>query len=181
MDVDRRALLRALGALPALGARPVWAAAGAAAAGSAAALAGAATATTGKTGTTGTTIAQFAALSATLTGYPAGDPAVAAKMLKAFATPARRAALRALATLVAATPAADLDAALKASKLDGIANDLVGAWYSGIVTNPGGPDGAPRGQVLVLYTNAYVWTAMTYSKPMGVCGGPTNYWSQPPQ
>jgi uncharacterized membrane protein len=30
-------------------------------------------------------------LSATLTGYPAGDPAIAAKILKAFATPARRA------------------------------------------------------------------------------------------
>lgn len=168
MDVDRRALLRALGALPAMGAVPAWAAAGGAAAASAAAAAGAAPAAAG------TTIAQFAALSAALTGYPAGDPTVAAKMLKAFATPARRRSLQALAKLVAATPPAELDAALKASKLDGIANDLVGAWFSGIVTHP-------QGQQLVLYTDAYVWTAMTFSKPMGVCGGPTNYWSQPPQ
>jgi hypothetical protein len=167
MDVDRRALLRALGALPALGAAPAWAAAGDAAASSA-------TATGASSATAGTTIAQFAALSATLTGYPAGDPGDAAKMLKAFATPARRRSLQALAKLVAATPAEGLDAALKLNQLDGIANDLVGAWFSGIVTNP-------RGQQLVLYTNAYVWTAMTFSKPMGVCGGPTNYWSQPPQ
>ncbi|MGE0653833.1 MAG: sugar dehydrogenase complex small subunit [Alphaproteobacteria bacterium] len=174
MDVDRRALLRALGALPAFGAAPAWAAAGDAAASSA-------TATGASSATAGTTIAQFAALSATLTGYPAGDPGDAAKMLKAFATPARRRSLQALAKLVAATPAEGLDAALKLNQLDGIANDLVGAWFSGIVTNPPGPDGVAKGQILVLYTNAYVWAAMTFSKPMGVCGGPTNYWAQPPQ
>lgn len=167
MDIDRRALLRALSTLPALGAAPAWAATGAATAASAATAAGA-------SASAGTTIAQFSALSATLTGYPPGDPGVAAKMLKAFATPARRRSLQALAKLVAATPPAELDAALKLNQLDGIANDLVGAWFSGIVTNP-------QGQQLVLYTDALVWTAMTFSKPMGVCGGPTNYWAQPPQ
>ena len=120
------------------------------------------------------TVAQFGALSAALTGYPAADAATNAKMLRAFATPARRAHLAALARIVAQTPAAGLDAALAAQKLDGIANDLVGAWYSGIVTNG-------KAQTLVLYTGALVWTAMTFSKPMGVCGGPTDYWASPPQ
>jgi hypothetical protein len=120
------------------------------------------------------TATQFSALSAALTGYPAADAATSAKMLRAFATPARRAQLAALAKVVAATPAAGLDAAISAQKLDGIANDLVGAWYSGIVTNG-------KAQTLVLYTGALVWTAMTYSKPMGVCGGPTGYWANAPQ
>lgn len=120
------------------------------------------------------TATQFGALSAVLTGYPAADAATNAKMLRAFATPARRAQLDALAKVVADTPAAGLDAAISAQKLDGIANDLVGAWYSGIVTNG-------KTQSLVLYTGALVWTAMTYSKPMGVCGGPTGYWANPPQ
>ena len=34
---------------------------------------------------------------------------------------------------------------------------------------------------LVLYTDAFMWTAMTYTKPMGVCGGVTGYWADPPQ
>ena len=32
---------------------------------------------------------------------------------------------------------------------------------------------------VVLYTEAYVWSAMPYSKPMGVCGGVTGYWADP--
>jgi hypothetical protein len=119
-------------------------------------------------------VAQFGALSAVLTGYPAADAATNARVLRAFATPARRAQLAALAKVVAATPAAGLDAAISAQKLDGIANELVGAWYSGVVTNG-------KARTLVLYTGALVWTAMTFSKPMGICGGATGYWANPPQ
>lgn len=155
MTVDRRALLKALSGV----------AAGALAAHAAPALAQAAAAPSA---------AQFGKLSAALTGYPEADAKTVAQMFRAFATPQRRAALAALAEVVAATPAAGLDAALAARKLDGVANDLVAAWYSGIVAN-----GAR--QTLVLYADAYVWTAMTFSKPMGVCGGPTGYWANPPQ
>jgi len=119
------------------------------------------------------TAAQFGTLSAALTGYPVPDAATVGKMMKAFATPARRASLAALAGVVAGTPAAELDAVLRARQLDTVANDLVSAWYSGIVTNG-------TRQQLVLYTSAFVWTAMTYSKPMGVCGGATGYWANPP-
>lgn len=155
MTCDRRTLLRALSGASAL------------------ALAGRAAPVLAQ-GSGALPAAQFGALTAALTGYPAPDAATSAKMLRAFATPARRAALAALAKLVAATPEADLDGALRAQKLDGIANDLVGAWYSGIVTNG-------NAQTLVLYTDALVWTAMTYSKPMGMCGGSTGYWAKAPQ
>lgn len=155
MTVDRRDLLKAL-------------------AGAAAAVAAGRAAPAFAQAAAAPSVAQFGKLSAALTGYPQADPATAAKMLRAFATPQRRVALAALAQAVATTPAADLDAALAARGLDGIANDLVAAWYSGIVGNGKQPS-------LVLYTDALVWTAMTYSKPMGVCGGPTGYWADPPQ
>ncbi len=110
----------------------------------------------------------FAKTSAALTGYPQADPATAAKLMRAFATPQRASSLRALIALVASTSASELDAAIAARKLDKVANDLVAAWYSGMV------DGK-----VVLYTDALVWTAMAYSKPMGICGGVTGYWADP--
>jgi hypothetical protein len=110
----------------------------------------------------------FAGISAALTGYPQADPATAGKLMRAFATPQRAASLRALIALVASTPASELDAAIASKKLDKVANDLVAAWYSGMV------DGK-----VVLYTEALVWSAMAYSKPMGICGGVTGYWADP--
>ena len=117
--------------------------------------------------------ARFAATSAALTGYPATAADDAAKMLAAFATPERRAALSRLHALVTGTPAAGLDAALHAQGLATLANDLVAAWYSGVVTQG-------KQQKLVLYADAYMWSAMSFTKPMGVCGGVTGYWADPP-
>ncbi len=116
----------------------------------------------------------FSRLSSALTGYPPAGATANAKMLKAFATPARRRQLAVLARLVTTTPVAEHEAALRTAGLDKLADALVGAWYSGLV--PG-----PAGESLVLYTDALMWTAMTFSKPMGVCGGPMGYWAQPPQ
>jgi hypothetical protein len=110
----------------------------------------------------------FAKLSSALTGMPAPDPGTAAKVMRAFVTPQRLAAVRALAAIAASTPADGLDAAIAARKLDKVANELVAAWYSGMV------DGK-----VVLYTDALVWGAMTFGKPMGVCGGVTGYWAEP--
>jgi hypothetical protein len=155
MDAERRMLLRAVAALSA------WSAAGGAAGAAAGAPADA-------------DLAAFLALSATLTGTTIDDKLSAAKVLKAFDTPASRASLRALAQLVAATPAGELDAALKSRKLDGFANDIVSTWFSGVA-------GTGKSQRLVLYLNALVWDAMKFSKPMGVCGGPTGYWADPPR
>jgi len=151
MTVDRRTLLQALSGVVAGALAPL-------------ALAQTSTALTA---------AQFGKLSAALTGYPEADADAVGKMMRAFATPARRASLATLAQVVATTPPSDLDAALKARKLDVIANDLVAAWYSGVVTN------GSKSQV-VLYADALMWSAMTYTKPMGVCGGVTGYWADPP-
>jgi len=112
--------------------------------------------------------AAFARTTAALTGYPQPDPATAGKVMRALSTPQRAASLRALVAVVASTPASELDAAIAARKLDKVANELVAAWYSGMV------DGK-----VVLYTDALAWSAMTYSKPMGICGGVTGYWADP--
>jgi hypothetical protein len=118
--------------------------------------------------------AQFGALSTALTGTTPSEPADVAQMFAAFATPDRRAALTKLARIVALTPAPELDAALRSNGLEVLANDLVAAWYSGVV-------GVEKNAKLVLYADAYVWSAMTFSKPMGVCGGVTGYWAKPPE
>src|SRR5690606_1170877 len=111
----------------------------------------------------------FSTLSVALTGYPAADPSVTAKVMAAFASRAQRADLARLAQLVAQTPASGWESALQAQGLDKLANELVNVWYSGVVSTP-------AGQQVVLYTDALMWTAMTFAKPMGVCGGPTGYW-----
>ena len=148
MMIDRRALLKMLVSVPFATARLPAAAAVA-------------------------TDATFDRASQALTGYPVPSADDAKAMSAAFVTPERRAALGRLARLVADTPPDRLDAALRDSGMEQVANDLVAAWYSGIVTNG-------KQQRLVLYTDAYVWSAMTFTKPMGICGGVTGYWKDPP-
>ena len=118
-------------------------------------------------------IASFGAVSAALTGYPVPSDVDATKLLAAFGTPHRRAALTRLARVVNEAGSADLDAALRAQNLDGIAGELVAAWYAGLVTQG-------KASQVVLYANAYMWPAMSFTKPMGQCGGATNYWADPP-
>ncbi|HEY8242151.1 MAG TPA: sugar dehydrogenase complex small subunit [Casimicrobiaceae bacterium] len=158
MEPDRRALLQTLAALAA------WSAsAHAQVAGKAVAPAEPSAAD----------LASFSVLSAALNGVPVDDPLAAARVMRVFDTPARRASWKALATLVASTPPDELDAALKTQRLDALANEIVSTWYSGVANVAGG-------QQAVLYLNALMWGAMTYTKPMGVCGGPTGYWADPP-
>ena len=118
-------------------------------------------------------VANCGVVSAALTGYPAPSAADATKLLVAFGTPARRAALTRLARVVDGAGSADLDAALRAQGLEDIADELVAAWYSGVVTQGRTPQ-------VVLYAGAYMWSAMSFTKPMGQCGGATNYWADPP-
>jgi hypothetical protein len=118
-------------------------------------------------------VASFRDACATLTGYPAPSLAGATKMLAAFGTSERRAALTRLARVVDETTPADLDVTLRARRLDGIAGELVAAWYSGVVTQGKTPK-------VVLYADAYMWSALSFTKPMGRCGGMTNYWADPP-
>jgi hypothetical protein len=115
----------------------------------------------------------FAALSLRLTGYPPDDLEFTSRMFAAFGTPAKKSALAQLSRLLADTPDAGIDAAVQASGLEPLANELVAAWYSGIVKTP-------QGDKLVAYTSAMMWKAMSFAKPMGVCGGAFGHWAEPP-
>ena len=66
-------------------------------------------------------------------------------------------------------------AALAAGKKDpDLTNSLVTAWYTGESPDPN--------DLLVLdYTEALIWQAMDYTKPMGYCGGAVGYWADPPE
>jgi hypothetical protein len=117
--------------------------------------------------------ADFAALSSTLTGYPVTDPAISSRMFAAFDAPDKRSELARLARLLADTQEANIDAALRASGLAPLAGELVAAWYSGIVKTS-------SGEKVVTYTDAMMWKAMTFAKPMGVCGGAFGHWADAP-
>lgn len=54
-----------------------------------------------------------------------------------------------------------------------LANSVVAAWYTGV-----SPD--PDDLAVLTYTDALMWDAMDYTKPMAICGGETGYWSKPP-
>ena len=116
---------------------------------------------------------QFATLSNAFTGYTFDDSAVASAMLRALDAAVGRPSLTRLARLAAATPAGQLDAALKAQGLDAVAETVVVALYGGIVQTPNGPR-------VVTYDDAIVWQACGWTKPNGFCGGVTNYWATAP-
>jgi hypothetical protein len=84
---------------------------------------------------------------------------IAAKMLKAFADIGREDDLSAMAD------GAD-DAALS--------KEIVAAWYSGVSPDPDDPE-------VLTYTDALMWQAMDYTKPMAYCGGSMGYWADPPE
>ncbi|MGJ8571561.1 MAG: sugar dehydrogenase complex small subunit [Hoeflea sp.] len=54
-----------------------------------------------------------------------------------------------------------------------LANEIVAAWYSGL-----SPD--PESNEVITYTDALMWEAMSFTKPMGYCGGEMGYWAEPP-
>ncbi|MCY0096626.1 sugar dehydrogenase complex small subunit [Hoeflea ulvae] len=55
-----------------------------------------------------------------------------------------------------------------------LGNEVVASWYSGV-----SPD--PDSEEVITYTEALMWPAMSYTKPMGYCGGETGYWADPPE
>lgn len=68
----------------------------------------------------------------------------------------------------------DLASMAAGTKNPELANSLVAAWYTGESPNPDDL------QVLD-YTDALIWQAMDYTKPMGYCGGTVGYWADPPE
>ncbi|EDQ04847.1 ribonucleotide-diphosphate reductase alpha subunit [Sulfitobacter indolifex HEL-45] len=84
---------------------------------------------------------------------------VAAKMLKAFADIDRK---------------DDLTALAEGAEDQALSNEIAAAWYSGV-----SPD--PDDLEVLTYTDALMWQAMDYTKPMAYCGGPMGYWADPPE
>ncbi|MCP4329518.1 MAG: hypothetical protein GY791_13910 [Alphaproteobacteria bacterium] len=71
--------------------------------------------------------------------------------------------LRRLAELVEAHQTGDLDAVIADAGLDDLANTIVKAWYTGIVTDRDGT------QHSILWNGALVWRALDFTKPPAHC------------
>lgn len=104
----------------------------------------------------------FMALSGTLTGNASLDRDMGRMILDALIATGQGDALAKLA----AAPAPQDDRTA-------LANDVVAAWYSGLSPQPGATEVAG-------FNSALVWSALTYTKPWGSCGGETGYWGDPP-
>ncbi|WP_417417859.1 sugar dehydrogenase complex small subunit [Hoeflea sp.] len=100
----------------------------------------------------------FVKLSEKLTGKQDLYPETAAKFLEAFRS---------------AGKGSEIDALAEGADNEELANEIVAAWYSGV-----SPD--PDSDEVVTYTDALMWEAMSFSKPMGYCGGEMGYWAEPP-
>jgi len=106
------------------------------------------------------TVDQFLALSKRLTGADDLDAEIAQTLLGGF---------------IATGHGADLERLLKSdTSVPDLANAIVAAWYSGLYR---GTDG----ETVATYTDALLWTALSFTKPMGDCGGETGYWAGPPE
>jgi hypothetical protein len=53
-------------------------------------------------------------------------------------------------------------------------NRIITAWYSGVHQTADGEE-------VVTYTDALMWEALDFTKPMGWCGGETGYWADAPE
>ncbi|SOE16418.1 D-sorbitol dehydrogenase-like protein [Hoeflea halophila] len=103
-------------------------------------------------------VETFLTLSQTLTGNEDLDAEYASQFLKAFE---------------AAGKGDDLASLAAGGDHQQLANEVVAAWYTGV-----SPD--PESEEVVTYTDALMWPAMSYTKPMGYCGGAMGYWADPP-
>lgn len=72
-----------------------------------------------------------------------------------------------------------LDAKALQSLIGGAADDaleqkIIQNWYTGL-------HGTGSGEAVATYTDALMWEALDYTKPMGWCGGETGYWADAPE
>jgi hypothetical protein len=86
---------------------------------------------------------------------------------------------RALSARLTGVGLSYLDPAATARLVDGfmssgaLADDIVAAWYSGAYQTA-------AGLAEFNLTHALVWRALDFTKPPGLCGGPTGYWADAP-
>ena len=103
-------------------------------------------------------VQAFLALSQNLVGQDDLSEDIAANMLEAFSGLGRDDDLAALAD---------------GAEDEALSNEIVASWYTGV-----SPD--PDDLKVLTYTDALMWQAMDFTKPMGECGGATGYWAEPP-
>lgn len=104
---------------------------------------------------------RLLALSAQLLEKPAA--ALDAQMGKALLAVIETRGLAASLDRLAAAPA----------QTDPLAQAIVSCWYCGLFTLNGEA-------VLVGYADALMWSAMSFTKPLGLCGGEFGYWAEAP-
>lgn len=97
-------------------------------------------------------------LSQNLVGQDDLSKDIAAAMLDAFSVTGQKEAISALAD---------------GKNDDAMANEIVAAWYTGVSPDPDDLD-------VITYTDALMWQAMDYTKPLAYCGGGMGYWAEPP-
>jgi hypothetical protein len=106
------------------------------------------------------TVSQFLALSRKLTQASGLDEDIAKTLLGGFLATGNGPALAQLVT--------------GADEYGPLADAIVAAWYSGLYDTA-------NGQAVATFDQALVWTALSFTKPFGSCGGETGYWADPPQ
>ncbi len=112
--------------------------------------------------TSALTLEAFLKLSERLTGQSDLDSDLASRFLSAFEAEGEATALQDLVAQGDDT-----------AELDDLANEIVAAWYTGIVAGGGGDQ-------FVTYEDALIWNTLTFTKPLGYCGGEMGYWADPP-
>lgn len=128
-----------------------------------------------------------AAALAVVSGYTATAPATAAVLpsLDAFMTLSGKLAghmpldaamgKNILDDFIAAGQGADIAALIAdpGKSQSKTADAVVAAWYSGLSPVAGA-------RTVTGFNETLVWTALTYTKPWGSCGGETGYWAAAP-
>ena len=111
----------------------------------------------------GEALDRFLALSARLTGFPAGalDPALAGDLLDALKAAGEGAGME------------DLLEGTADGAGGGLAEQIIAAWYSGV--HPTAQGRAPR-----VVREALVWRAMEFARAPGYCSAEPGDWSRPP-
>ncbi len=113
----------------------------------------------------------FHDLSVALTGYSPRDPSLVAAFRDAFSAELNQ--LQQLYDIVSATPAGGWTQAVAGAGLSDLAEQLVLAWYTGIV-------GEGEEQRVLTYLDALVWYAVGYTKPPSTCDTDFGAWALRP-
>jgi hypothetical protein len=112
---------------------------------------------------TAVSLDQFLRISNRLLGIDDFDRNTAGKFLEGLLASGREAVLGRFVNGV--------DTSSEAAR--NLASDIVASWYSGIYETGHGP-------AVATYNEAMMWRALSFTKPLGNCGGATGYWNSPP-